>query len=218
MEASTKALDRLVGLILGAHVCRVKLVTGGGSIDSVLDSGGTANFGFNADSCSGTPRGHFNYIDKNADPTTWPGGVKMNGDVIDAVQCGAFDIDLVESCFNDPVNCPDPGIQQAITCFNNQDVTCLLETPSVFCALCLVEVFEALGGLDCLSSVPACGAYVVKVDYRSTNPQVPGTGTAFACVLDRGEGANGTTDGAGDVGLVAALDGPYAPNGLFGAG
>ena len=58
----------------------------------------------------------------------------------------------------------------------------------------------------------------MKVDYRSTNPQVPGTGTAFACVLDRGEGANGTTDGAGDVGLVAALDGPYAPNGLFGAG
>jgi len=45
----------------------------------------------------------------------------MNGDVSDAVQCGAFAIDLVESCFNDPANCPDPGIQQAVNCFNNQD-------------------------------------------------------------------------------------------------
>ncbi len=140
----------------------------------------------------------------------------MNGDVIDAVQCDAFDIVLVESCFNDPADCPDAGIQQAVNCFFSGDVTCFLGTTSVLCSLCLFEVFEVLGDQDCLNSVPACNVYVVKVDYRSTNPAVPGTGTAFACVLDRGEGANAaTTD---EVGLLAALDGPYAPSGLFGAG
>ena len=35
--------------------------TGGGWINSAGGSG-KANFGFNADSCSGTTKGHFNYI------------------------------------------------------------------------------------------------------------------------------------------------------------
>jgi hypothetical protein len=36
------------------------------------------------------------------------------------------------------------------------------------------------------------GDYVIAVDYRSTNPFAPGTGEAFVCVRDNGEGLKAT--------------------------
>ena len=49
------------------------------------------------------------------------------------------------------------------------------------------------------------GGYVVQVTYTSTNPRLPGTGTAVACLVDNGEGINGTGDLAG---LIVG-DGPF---------
>jgi len=59
-------------------------VTGGGRID--VDGGGQANFGFNASGCDdpANPTGRFNYLDMQA---AYPGGVKMNGTVLEAYQC-----------------------------------------------------------------------------------------------------------------------------------
>lgn len=48
--------------------------------------------------------------------------------------------------------------------------------------------------------------YGVTVGYKSTNPKVPGTGTAGACVVDNGEGKNSTGDLLG----LAVDSGPYA--------
>jgi len=65
-------------------------VTGGGWIPSssgVADD--KANFGFNADSCDGSVHGHFNYHDKEA-TAFQPGGVKMNGPVIESGLCSAI--------------------------------------------------------------------------------------------------------------------------------
>lgn len=50
--------------------------------------------------------------------------------------------------------------------------------------------------------LPALG---VEVNYRSTNPNARGSGTAFACVADNGEGANATSDLA----AIAIVSGPF---------
>ena len=68
-------------------------MTGGGWIPSSAFNGENgqykANFGFVADSCNGDDyiKGHFNYIDMKANPDRWPGGVKMNGEIIGAAKC-----------------------------------------------------------------------------------------------------------------------------------
>src|SRR5262245_22761767 len=94
--SSARTTLLLVAVAWGLSGCVLTFpgkVTGGGSIPSAGGSG-NANFGINADSCSGTVKGHFNYHDMNADPTTWPGGVKMNGDVTDVAQCGPEQTDF----------------------------------------------------------------------------------------------------------------------------
>jgi hypothetical protein len=50
------------------------------------------------------------------------------------------------------------------------------------------------------------GGYLVAVGYRSTNPKNPGAGTAGACVVDNGEGSNGTGDLIG----LGISSGPFA--------
>jgi hypothetical protein len=73
-------------------------VTGGGWISNYRADGTTSNFGFNASSCDATKvshfeyagiTGHFNYVDQTAyHPDDYPeGGVKMNGKIIEAVEC-----------------------------------------------------------------------------------------------------------------------------------
>ena len=47
-------------------------------------------------------------------------------------------------------------------------------------------------------------SFEVEVEYRSTNPRYPGTGTALACVVDNGEGANAPADKA----IIKVKDGP----------
>jgi hypothetical protein len=46
-----------------------------------------------------------------------------------------------------------------------------------------------------------------EIAYRSTNPKNKGEGTAFACVVDNGEGVNEDPE---DMGEVEVIDGPYA--------
>ena len=71
-------------------------VTGGGTMPSAIDgeSGLNANFGFNGMGCPGIGynwniTGHFNYLDKYAEISydECSGGVKLNGEVIDAAAC-----------------------------------------------------------------------------------------------------------------------------------
>ena len=45
-----------------------------------------------------------------------------------------------------------------------------------------------------------------EIDYRSTNPKFKGEGTAFACVVDNGEGVNEDPE---DMGEIEVMDGPY---------
>jgi len=49
--------------------------------------------------------------------------------------------------------------------------------------------------------------YQVLAQYRSTNSAEPGSGQAFFCLTDNGEGTNAT---ASDFGIVSVVDGPYA--------
>ncbi|HET6469975.1 MAG TPA: hypothetical protein VFG43_16495 [Geminicoccaceae bacterium] len=53
-------------------------VTGGGTLPGKV--AGKANLGFNGESCSGSVVGQFTYADTKS-------GVKMNGDVVEAVEC-----------------------------------------------------------------------------------------------------------------------------------
>jgi len=82
------ALMAILGVV-SLYGCGVPgKVTGGGFIENC--DGSKSNFGFNASSCEGYIKGHFNYIDKNAGD--YLGGVKMNGTVIDAAECVDPDI------------------------------------------------------------------------------------------------------------------------------
>src|SRR5262245_24533001 len=62
-------------------------------------------------------------------------------------------------------------------------------------------------GADC---PPGCevNSLVAEVEYRSTNPKFPGTGTARACVVDNGEGAHAT---APDYAVITVGSGPFGP-------
>ncbi len=71
--------------------------------------------------------------------------------------------------------------------------------------LCGVAPFT--GGGPCGFLFCPDGSYVITVEYSSTNPNLPGDGTAFACVTDNGEGINATS---ADMGLVVVPTGPYA--------
>ncbi len=59
-------------------------------------------------------------------------------------------------------------------------------------------------GPSCASGCPD-GSIEVEVHYRSTNPRLPGEGTALACVDDNGEGANA----AADTGRIKVTTGPF---------
>jgi hypothetical protein len=65
----------------------------------------------------------------------------------------------------------------------------------------------SLSCLFCTLTFPGLPAYGIEVAYRSTNPALPGTGNAIACVTDNGEGANATS---ADLGRIFVLSGPYA--------
>ena len=68
---------------------------------------------------------------------------------------------------------------------------------------------SGIGCTDADNVIPGTcpfGGYLVSVGYRSTNPKVPGTGTAGACVVDNGEGKNGTGDLLG----LGVSTGPYS--------
>jgi len=57
-----------------------------------------------------------------------------------------------------------------------------------------------------LSSGCPHGSIEVTVHYRSTNPRLPGEGTALACVDDNGEGSNAP---AADTGRIKVTTGPF---------
>jgi hypothetical protein len=124
-------------------------VTGGGWVET--DSGGKANFGFNASNCDDpvNPAGQFTFHDMTA-PI---GAVKMKGTLLSLGQC-------VEE--------------------------------------------DGCGSTELAQMCPE-GGYVFEVEYRSTNPKMPGEGLAAACVVDNGEGINGTGDLVG----FAVSGGPF---------
>lgn len=51
------------------------------------------------------------------------------------------------------------------------------------------------------------GDYEVGINYDSTNPAIPGSGTATLCVTDNGEGVNSA---GADTGIISVSSGPYA--------
>ena len=116
-------------------------VTGGGKV--VDDSGkAIANFGMNADTCSGdllNPRGQFNWVDQT-------NGVKMNGRVVAHGLCVSEE-DWQGTWYSD---------------------------------VCAFECVPRFG----------YNTHVAWVNYRSTNPTKPGSGGAFVCLKDNGEGIN----------------------------
>jgi hypothetical protein len=160
-----KLASLALGLILGFSACTSPgFVTGGGHLPSSDGvPGDKANLGFSGQQCdlSQPATGNFNYHDTHAAPQ--PGGVQMNGDVVDAAIC---------SCGGS-------------------------STGSRACVFCVV-VF------GCPSNPSS--VYGIDVNYRSTNSQFPGTGTAAACVIDNGEGVNATEDQA----AVRVFTGPFA--------
>jgi hypothetical protein len=129
-------------------------VTGGGTLPGKV--AGKANLGFNGELCSGSVVGQFTYADGKS-------GVKMNGDVVQAVECLDYE---------DQTTDPAPA----------------------FCAA------------TCL---PAVGlpAYGFEVNYRSTDPEQPGSGHAIACVVDNGQGLKAT---AADEVVLVVVSGPFA--------
>lgn len=72
--------------------CGFTQVSGGGWIPSVVE-GEKANFGFWGDTCYGPVQGNFNYHDMNA-PVGESIGVKMNGWVTEAADCGVAGLNL----------------------------------------------------------------------------------------------------------------------------
>ena len=93
--------------------------------------------------------------------------------------------------------------------YQDQDGGQKLHGDVVFARQCLV-------GGDC----PVCdplriqlgfpltlGDYEVTVDYRSTNPAIPGNGTATVCFTDNGEGAKAVDS---DSAIIQVQSGPYA--------
>ncbi len=49
-------------------------------------------------------------------------------------------------------------------------------------------------------------SYEAKISYKSTNPKMPGSGIAFACVTDNGEGVNAILP---DEGIIEVETGPF---------
>jgi hypothetical protein len=66
------------------------------------------------------------------------------------------------------------------------------------------QICDATG--NCASGCPP-GSVEVEVEYQSTNPRRPSTGTALVCVVDNGEGAKAP---AKDTGLIMVSTGPFA--------
>jgi hypothetical protein len=62
-------------------------------------------------------------------------------------------------------------------------------------------------GAPCPSGCPK-DSFEAVVEYRSTNPRFPGTGTARACVVDNGEGSHAQS---ADRALITVVDGPFVP-------
>lgn len=62
----------------------------------------------------------------------------------------------------------------------------------------------------CERCTAICGGspnlYAIMVGYQSTNPKIPGSGLAYACVVDNGEGSGSD----GDSGTIDVYSGPYA--------
>lgn len=57
---------------------------------------------------------------------------------------------------------------------------------------------------ECLQ---CANGYIVKLDYKSTNPDSPGAGQAIACVIDNGQGMKATSS---DSIWVKVSSGPYS--------
>lgn len=158
-------------------------ITGGGSMASTSDDPKhKAHIGFTATDCNSNEifdgTGQLNYIDKKA--PGFDGGVKFHGDILEANQCA------VEGATDLGLGC-------------------------VFCAFALAEEdpFGAQWTPEQALVVLAEAEFKgIVVEYRSTNPKVPGDGIAVLCAADFGEGGGGLNDFA----ILANIDeaeGPY---------
>lgn len=69
-------------------------------------------------------------------------------------------------------------------------------------------------GLDdetrhCKQDICMGGMYQVEFNYNSTNPQVPGEGVGFACMIDIGEGVKTGSGANGLLNIMQLESGPY---------
>lgn len=168
---------RIVLLCLAAALvsygCARMQANGGGTLAStsgqVKDK---ANFGFEGNSCTpGVTTGTFNYHDKRA--PGWPdGGVKLNGEVIEAAKCSDWDYSNTSGiacgiCNLQFCNCPSwPDDWESC-------VSGFLSDPFGYC--------------QDMAPVPD-NLYGAAFQFQSTNPRYPGSGIGVACLTDNGQG------------------------------
>jgi hypothetical protein len=177
IQAMYSIVTLCMAVALGSYGCAPIQVSGGGTLPS--SSGGVkdkANFGFEGNSCTpGAIAGTFNYHDKKA--SDWPdGGVKLNGEVIEAAKCSEWD------------DSNNSGIACAIC--NTQFCNCPY-WPYDW-GSCIAGVLEdPLGNCPDMQDIPA-NLYGVAFRFESTNPRYPGSGMGVACIMDNGQGSKAT--------------------------
>jgi hypothetical protein len=210
------------------------IVTGGGWIPSAdTVPGHKANFGFSVSQCdlSTPPSGTFNYHDKTSKFSA-QGSVKMVGSLADAGQCVnlpcSTNADCTAAADGTCTNvggisvCLYPGetltpctvdgdctVHPGGTC---QDVTFLGDDLGKFCRYPGTVGTGSVGCLLCsvaniaLNIPLPTNTYGFDVNYTSTNPDYPGNGSAYVCVIDNGQGSQASSK---DFALLDAQGGPY---------
>ena len=200
--------------VVGVSGCAVPgKVTGGGWIPSTSGvPGDTANFGFNAAQCvlPGPITGHFNYHDEDA-PGFAPGGVKMNGPIVDAHLCDP-QATTGPACIG---ACVDPsGIRGGRSFY---EITVAYRStnrnfPGVGVAgACFVDLGEGAGASPDLAEVIVLsGPYA---GYVNGPVPVQGNIQAHACTCADGldNNGNGLIDAA-DPSCIDPTTGRYDPN------
>jgi hypothetical protein len=227
VKASVRSLGPLLMVALALSGCVLPgVVTGGGWIPSADHvAGDKANFGFSVSNCNlaTPPTGNFNYHDKTSKFSA-PGSVKLAGPITDGGQCVNLPCNTNTDCTaaaggvcsSNVCLYPGQGFQ---SCNSNadctaaaggscNDVTLFGHDFGTFCQYPGGVNLGSTGCLLCLvAKVPSTAkTYGFDVNYTSTNPAYPGSGSAFVCVVDNGQGSKAP---AKDTALLSVSGGPY---------
>ena len=105
-------------------------------------------------------------------------------------------------------NCDDPSHPTGRLNYNDRNAAGFAQNGGVKFDAALIDLGQCTVDGGCTDqSFGFCpkGGYAAHAGYTSTNPKAPGVGTVGVCLVDNGEGKNGTGD---LVGLKVA-GGPY---------